>query len=63
MTYDTDLKVDVYGENEDAGFREHLATFIVNGIDDVATNDIAKKEGSSKPKVSLSFELTRSGLI
>lgn len=57
------MKIDVYGENEDANQREHLATFIVSGIDDVATNSIAKKEGSSKPKVSLSFELTRSGLI
>jgi hypoxia up-regulated 1 len=57
------MKVDVYGENEEAGYREHLASFVINGIDEVATNEIAKKEGSTKPKVSLSFELTRSGLI
>lgn len=63
LTYDTDMKIDVYGENEAAGFREHLATFIVNGIDDVANNTIAKKDNSTKPKVSLSFELSRSSLI
>ena len=40
-----------------------MATFIVNGVEDVAINDVSTKEGSSKPKVSLSFELTRSGLI
>lgn len=63
MTYDTDMKIDVYGENEVAGQREHLATFIVNGIDEVANNTIARKENSTKPKVSLSFELSRSGLL
>lgn len=29
----------------------------------MAGNDIAVKNGSSKPKVTLSFELSRSGLI
>lgn len=29
----------------------------------MATNDVSLKEGSSKPKISLSFELTRSGLV
>lgn len=42
---------------------ELLATFKVNGIQAVATNHVGRKEGSTKPKVSLSFELTRSGLV
>ena len=40
-----------------------LVTYSLNSIDDIAKNDIAIKEGSSLPKVTLSFELTRSGLI
>jgi hypothetical protein len=55
------MKIDVYSEGSDK--REHLATFIVGGIDEVSQNEIAMKNGSSKPKVQLSFELTRSGLF
>jgi hypothetical protein len=55
------MKIDVYAEGE--GQKEHLATFTLTNIDDIAKNDIALKEGSTKPKVTLSFELTRSGLI
>lgn len=61
LTYDTNMKIDVYAVDGDS--TEHLSTFSVNSLDDIATNDVAKKEGSSKPKVTLSFELTRSGLI
>lgn len=57
------MKVDIYALSDDPNKREKLATYTVNGINEIATNDIATKEGSSKPKVSLSFELTRSGLI
>lgn len=57
------MKIDVYAENEQAGKREHLATFIVEGIDEVSQNEIAMKDNSTKPKVTLSFELTRSGLF
>lgn len=35
----------------------------MNSIDDIANNDIATKEGTTLPKVTLSFELSRSGLI
>jgi hypothetical protein len=55
------MKIDVYAEGESQ--KEHLATFTLTNIDDIAKNDIALKEGSTKPKVTLSFELTRSGLI
>lgn len=63
FVYDTDMKIEVFQELPDGANREKLATFIVNGVEDVAINDVSTKEGSSKPKVSLSFELTRSGLI
>ena len=36
---------------------------MINGIEEVANYEVAKKEGSSKPRISLSFELTRSGLL
>ena len=57
------MKIEVFQEQVDGTEREKLATFIISGVEDVAMNDVATKEGSSKPKVSLSFELTRSGLI
>ncbi len=64
FVYDTDMIIDVYAEQESGDSkREKLATFTVSGIEDVAINDVALKEGSSKPKVTLSFELSRSGLI
>lgn len=55
------MQIDVY--SEDGEKKEKLATFTVKGIDEVANNTVARKEGSSQPKVTLSFELTRSGLI
>lgn len=62
LTYDTDMKIDVYAEDGDN--KQKVATFTVKGIDNVANNDIAKGNTSTGlPKVSLSFELTRSGLI
>jgi hypothetical protein len=57
------MKIDVYSEEDINGKKEKLATFVVHGIDEVARNEVSQKEGSSKPKVTLSFELTRSGLI
>lgn len=55
------MKIDVYAE--DGAKKEKVATFTIKGIDDVAQNDIAKSNTTGAPKVSLSFELTRSGLI
>ena len=40
LTYDTDMKIDVYAGDSDS--REKVATFTVKGIDTVATNDVAK---------------------
>lgn len=42
MTYDTDMKVDIYQQNK-KGFRDHLATFIVDGIDELLEKDVMKK--------------------
>lgn len=56
--------INVFAESESGDSnREKLATFTISGIEDVAINDVSLKEGSSKPKVTLSFELSRSGLI
>jgi hypothetical protein len=40
-----------------------LATFTVNGIDEIAASDLLKKENVTRPHVSLHFELTRTGLV
>ena len=63
LTYDTDMKIKVYLENQEENTKVHYATFTVNGIDEIANSETTKKEGSSKPKVSLSFELSRSALV
>lgn len=60
LNYDTNMRIDIYaGENDE----EHLATFVINGLDEIAASDLLKKEGVTKPRVTLSFELTRSGLL
>ncbi len=61
LTYDTDMLIDVFSENSQT--KEKLATFTVKGISDAANSTLARQEGSSQPKVTLSFELSRSGLI
>ena len=57
------MKIDVFLEDPETTKKSLYAQFIVNGIDEVANYDTTKKEGSSKPRISLSFELTRSGLL
>ena len=61
LNYDTNMKIDVYAGEDSEG--EHLATFTVNGLDEIAASDLLKKENVTKPRVSLQFELTRTGLI
>jgi hypothetical protein len=67
LTYDEDMKIEVYKgeiqEGIDITEQELFATYLINGIGNLKDNHIGKKEGSSKPKVSLSFEMTRSGLL
>jgi len=55
------MKIDIYnGEN---GEGELIATFTVSGLDEISASDLLKKEGVSKPRVTLSFELSRSGIL
>lgn len=61
LTYDTDMSIKVFAEHPSG--KELLSTFVVTGIDEVAANNVSKKEGSSLPKIVLSFELTRSALV
>lgn len=56
------MKVDVFGVFENDK-EELLATYLIDEIDDISENGIAKKENSTLPKVSLSFELTRSHIL
>ncbi|CDW74071.1 protein heat shock protein [Stylonychia lemnae] len=60
LTYDTDMKIDIYAEDGDQ--KTKVATFTVQEIDRVAQT-AALQNGTTLPKVALSFELTRSGLI
>lgn len=57
------MVIDIFSAPLSGQAKEHLQTFTVRGIDEVATNDISLKNDSSKPKVTLSFELSRSGLL
>jgi len=61
FNYDTNMKIDVYAGLDSEG--DHLATFTVNGIDEIAASDLLKKDNVTRPRVSLQFELTRTGLL
>lgn len=60
LSYDTDMKIDVYSEGS---AKTKIATFTVKGIDNIANNELSKMNTTSQPKVALNFELTRSGFI
>ncbi len=62
LTYDTNMKIEVYA-GPNAGEGEKLATFTVNGIDEIAQSDLLTKYNTTRPRVSLSFELSRTGLL
>jgi hypothetical protein len=53
----------VQAYSEDGDTKTPIATYTIKGIDTIATGDLAKKENVTQPKVTLSFELTRSGLL
>jgi len=55
------MKIDVYAGQDSEG--ERLATFTVNGIDEIADSELLKKDGVTRPRVSLSFELSRTGIL
>ena len=68
LTYDKGMKIDAFAvmhaveeDIEPAEFP--LQTFRLPELDTIATNEVATKEGSTKPKVSLQFELSRSHFL
>lgn len=62
MNYDKNMQVDVYAVHYD-GKEEHLSTYVLDGIETVANSEIAKRENSTTPKLTLQFELSRSHLL
>ena len=57
MNYDTNMLIEIFAGDE------HLASFTVNGLDEIASSELQKKENVTKPRVTLSFELSRSGIL
>lgn len=57
------MQVDLFSQDTLTGVETPLASYTIKGIDKVAESEVAKREGSSQPKVTLSFELNRSGLL
>lgn len=45
------------------GSEEPLLTFELNDIDSIMEKDVMQKETTTRPKISLSFELSRSHLF
>jgi len=62
MSYDRNMLIKVFAVWS-CGHEEHLADYTLDGIEKIATNEIALKEGSTKPKLTLSFELSRSHIL
>lgn len=68
IAYDQDMYIQLFqGElqDEESAFDESqmLSEFKIKGIADLKNNHIGKKEGSSKPKIKLEFEMSRSGYV
>lgn len=60
------MKIDVFAVREDDGEEptyEPLVSYSLPELDEIAKKDVVVKEGSTKPKVSLNFELSRSHLF
>jgi len=62
LSYDVDMMVQAFAIHPD-GREEHLLDVSVKEIEKTANSEAAKKEGSTVPKVSLSFELNRSQIL
>ena len=67
LIYDRGMRIDVFAlrevEGQDEPDEEPLVTYLLPELDEIAKKDVVVKEGSTKPKVSLMFELTRSHLF
>ena len=62
LNYDKNMKVDVFAVHENKQ-EELISTYLLDDLEDISENSIAKKENSTLPKVSLAFELTRSHIL
>lgn len=62
LTYDVNMRVDAFAQYPD-GSETPLQTFTLDNITKIVEMDIAKSENSTRPKVSLQFELSRSHLL
>ena len=66
MNYDKAMKIECYrlvAREEGDPLEELLLTYTLDEIEKHATSEIALKANSTVPKVSLSFELSRSQFI
>ena len=62
LAYDVNMLIEATALHPD-GSEEPLMTFELNDISKIMENDIMQKETTTRPKLSLSFELSRSHLI
>lgn len=62
LFYDRNIHLTLLEEQEDGSIIEILKAN-VTGIDEVANNKIARSGNATRLKVTLNFELTRSGLV
>lgn len=64
LTYDKDLRITIYKTSDlDENLKEKLQTISVKGIEQAVKEQINMERNVTKPKVSLSFELSRSHLF
>lgn len=66
LNYDKGMKVECFKvtpQDEGEAIEELLVTYDLDEVEKYATNEIALKANSTTPKVSLSFELSRSQFI
>jgi hypoxia up-regulated 1 len=62
LAYDVAMKIEATALHPD-GTEEELMVFGLTDIDNIMDKDVMKKETTTRPKVSLSFELSRSHLF
>ena len=64
LSYDRNMRIDVYAKSSDNAEEETLLlSYFLADLDEISTSEMAKKEDSTTPKVSLSFELSRSHIL
>lgn len=63
LSYDKNMLIKVFAKHQDSEDEELLAEYTLDEIEGIASNDVATKEGSTTPKLTLQFELSRSHLL